>query len=404
MGRLISNRDRFEGAFLGFAIGDAFGYPARGMSFMHLCERFEKHGCLDLAVSKRSGYALFTDATQMMLFTADGIIWADRESKGREINYTSYVFNAYQLWLYTQTKTVAGKEYAWLFDESKNPYRSRVLMAKGMYKNRFVERTNIDALLAARDMNYGKLFSKINDNTDSYGLKRVLPAGLYFNFDTKIAFRAGLDFAAITHTTPTAFLSAGVYCAIIAELINGEALDNSVKKAMSILKQYDDHEAVLMALDLALSCYYDESLTPSEAIAKIGLGHEASEALAIAVLCALMHQDSFVHAIQLAVNHDGASDVCAALCGGILGTMYGISFIPKRWIKKIQYYNLIIDMEESLFDITVFNEYSPRQSGYPEASEDDDDGVDDDFEKFGNKAVDISGKYRSKSKNSPDEF
>lgn len=363
MGRIISSRERFEGAFLGFAIGDAFGYPARGMTFEQLCERFEKKGCLDLAVSKKSGMALFTDATQMTLFTADGIVWADREAKGGEINYTTYVFYSYQLWLYTQTKTIAGKEYSWLFNDEKNKYTSHLLKAKGLYKNRANDRVSVDALLAARELNYGKLISHVNDNADNGGLKRVLPAGLYFNYDTEIAFRAGADFAAITHGNPSAYLSAGCYSAITAELIAGQSVENAVKKVMRILKEYDGHEQVYLALDSALTLIYDESVPPREAIERLGRGYNAEEALAISIFCAVLHEDNFIHAIQLAVNHDGESDVCAALTGGLLGARNGVECIPKKWIKKIQYYNLLLDTEELLYNVTVFNDRNYDDNG-----------------------------------------
>jgi ADP-ribosylglycohydrolase len=354
MARKITARERFEGALLGFAIGDAFGHPVREMEFSEICGRFEKHGCLELAVSKQTETALFTDATQMALFTADGIIWADREAKGMEINYTTYVFYAYQYWLFTQTNTIAGKEYAWLFDTERNRRQCRLLKAKGLYKNRYADRTNIDALLSARDGQYGRLIHKINDNADNGGLKRVLTAGLYFNYDSEIAFRAGADFAAITHTAPTGYLAAGCYCAIIAELINGESLENAINISMRILKEYEGHEPTILALDAALELIRDESVSPRIAMNQLGGGKNAEEALAVAVFCASLHSERYDNAIRLAANHDGDSDVTAALCGGILGVYRGASVIPRKWLKKIQYYNLIMDVGEELFGITVF--------------------------------------------------
>jgi ADP-ribosylglycohydrolase len=330
------------------------------MEFSEICQRFEKHGCLELAVSKQTETALFTDATQMALFTADGITWADREARGDEINYTTYVFYAYQYWLFTQTNTIAGKEYAWLFDTEKNRRQCRLLKAKGLYKNRYIDRVNIDALLSARDNQYGRLINKVNDNTDNGGIKRVLAAGLYFNYDSEIAFRAGADFAAITHSAPTGYLPAGCYCAVIAELMNGETLENAINISTRILKEYEGHEQTLLALDTALELVRDESVSPRIAINKLGGGKNAEEALAIAVFCASLHSEDFGNAVRLAANHDGDSDVTAALCGGIFGAYRGSGVIPKRWIKKIQYYNLIMDVGEELFGVTVFRERKQR--------------------------------------------
>ncbi|MCL2109502.1 MAG: ADP-ribosylglycohydrolase family protein, partial [Oscillospiraceae bacterium] len=310
MSNEITTRERYEGAFFGFAIGDAFGYPIRDMDFDEICRRFEKAGCLQLAVSHKTETALFTDATQMALFTSDGIVWADREAKGKEINYTTYVFYAYQYWLFTQTNTIAGKEYSWLFDTEKKLRKCRLLKAKGLYRKRYTDRTNIDALLAARDNRYGRLIDKVNNNADNGGLKRVFPAGLYFNYDPEIAFRAGADFAAITHTAPTGYLAAGCYSAILAELISGETIENAVNIAARILREYEGHEEVLAALDTVLDLLKDESVSPRKAIETLGSGKNAAEALAIALFCASLHSENFADAIRLATNHDGESDVC----------------------------------------------------------------------------------------------
>ena len=126
MARIEVINDRFTGCMLGAAVGDAFGYPLEGMEYEDMCDRFDHIGAIDLAVSKKSGTALFTDDTQMTLFTADGILWADMMGgKNGDIDYAEYVFYAYQFWLYTQTKTVAGKEYALVSSDSPE-YMQRV--------------------------------------------------------------------------------------------------------------------------------------------------------------------------------------------------------------------------------------------------------------------------------------
>ncbi|MCL2109662.1 MAG: hypothetical protein FWH20_10005, partial [Oscillospiraceae bacterium] len=48
------------------------------------------------------------------------------------------------------------------------------------------------------------------------------------------------------------------------------------------------------------------------------------------------------------------SDVCGGLCGGLFGAYRGLSAIPKGWLKKIQYRNLLADFMEELYSVTVF--------------------------------------------------
>ncbi|MCL2634039.1 MAG: ADP-ribosylglycohydrolase family protein [Oscillospiraceae bacterium] len=347
---------RFLGAFTGFAVGDAFGFPCRGLTFEEICRRFEKKGCLRLAVSGKTDTALFTDATQLMLFTADGITWAAETNATDGVNYASYVFYSYQYWLYTQTKTIAGNEYSWLFDKLANPYKSVLVKTKGLYKKRFTSTVNIDALLEARNLNYGKINAPLNENSDSGAVKRVLAAGLFFNYDTTLAFRAGADFAAITHGSPVAFLAAGCYAAIIAELINGVKIDDAIERAIVILKTYDGHSECLKTLELVKELLADENVPPLEAVKEIGTGLNANEALGVALFAAALHEDDFCNAIRLAVNHDGESDVCGALCGGLLGAYHGAGFVEKKWVKKLSYLRLIEDMALALAEQTYFNE------------------------------------------------
>jgi len=232
-----------------------------------------------------------------------------------------------------------------------------------LYKYRNADSINIDALLSAKDGKYGRLINKVNDNSDNGAVKRVFPAGLYFNYNSEIAFRAGADFAAITHTDPTGYLAAGCYCAIMAELISGESLENAINISMRILKDYEGHEQTLETLDSALNLIGDDAVSPRAAIESIGYGRSADEALAIALFCVSLHSEDYANAIRLATNHDGESDVCGALCGGIFGAYRGIGAIPKRWVKKIQYYNMLWDVEEELYGVTVFREPGERLAG-----------------------------------------
>lgn len=349
--------DRFQGVMIGLALGDAFGYPIELMDYESICERFEKLGCLDLAVSKRSGTALFTDDTQLSLFTADGLLWA--HSAGADdgrVNYEDYIFLAYQVWLYTQTKTVAGKEYAWLFDPSQNPYKLRLLKAKGLYKKRTADTKNIDALLKIRNMAYGTPENKINDNKDNGAVKRVAPIGLYFYNDTAKAFDMGCRAAAITHGSPVGYIAAGCYAAIIAEIVSGAEIEDAVHTVIELLGGVADGDILKRTLLYALELVNNEEVEPREAVKKMGYGFEAYEALAIAVYCAVLHYESPRYAIQLAANHDGASDTCASMTAAMMGAYYGVQGFPKGWPERLQYKNLISSMSEKLLKAVATSE------------------------------------------------
>ncbi|MCL1902946.1 MAG: ADP-ribosylglycohydrolase family protein [Oscillospiraceae bacterium] len=369
----MDHASRFIGAYTGFSVGDAFGFPCRELTFMEICNRFEKNGCLRLAVSAKTNTALFTDATQLTLFTTDGILWAAMTQKEEGVNYTEYVLYAYQLWLYTQTKTIAGDEYSWLFDKNVNAYRSKLIKTKGMYQKRFIEPVNIDVLSRIRNSVYGKIVSPLNGYSDTGAVKRVLPAGLFFNYDSELAFRAGADFAAITHGSPVSYLSAGYYSTVIAELINGATIDHAIKKAFDILKTYKNNEEVVDVIEKVRRYVSDDNVSPLTAISRIGTDDNAAQALGVALFAAALFEDSYENAIRLAVNHDGRSDVCGAMCGGLLGAYHGAGFVPKKWLQKLSYLRLIEDTAISLVENSYFNEEPEARTKTGKKSKDPED-------------------------------
>ncbi|GHU59193.1 ADP-ribosylglycohydrolase [Clostridia bacterium] len=366
----IDNTAKFIGAYTGFAVGDAFGYPCRDFTYVSLCDRFDKHGCTELAVSRKTNEALFSDATQLMLFTTEGLIWADKESRAgkRQEAMTDYVFYAYQWWLYSQTKTIASKDYSFIFYPEKGGYKSKLLKIRSMYKERYAGRVNVDALMQCKRLDYGKFGSAASisasayANDDNGGLKRVLPAGLFFNFDAEFAFQAGRDFAAITHAAYNGCVSAGCYAAAVTFLMNGTSMDEAVVNALEVTKSQtkaartQNTDAVVNAVEYALELIDDKSVSPLDGVRELGKGFAAEEALAISFYCAMMFQRNYSFAVQLAANHDGASDVCAALTGGLVGAHVGVAGIPPKWRKKLQCGSTVESMGTALLNITRFND------------------------------------------------
>ncbi len=344
--------ERFRGCMLGGALGDALGYPVEFMQEEEINKHWGKNGITELKVDKEIGAAPVSDDTQMTLFTAEGIMWAHELGGKDEIaSYTSYVFYAYQRWLYTQTGSIASRLYSDVLDK-ESKYASKLLQYGSMFARRAPGNTCLSALRSAADHNYGRPINKINDSKGCGGVMRVAPAGLYFMDDSEKAFRMAAEFSAITHTHPTGYLAGGALGAIIAELVNGSDLDRALDVAIHILKDYDGCMETLRALDSARTLEAGDT-APIVAVRRLGEGWVAEEALAIGVYCALCHYDNAANAMCLAVNHNGDSDSTGAICGNIIGAYLGAEALPQKWLKKLEMCELIDDTAKQLYECCV---------------------------------------------------
>ena len=95
-------QDQIRGSMIGGAIGDALGYPVEFLSEREISYTYGPSGITDYVL--RRGKALISDDTQMLLFTANGMLVAEtRESmSGSGRRLSGYVLDAYQDWMKTQ--------------------------------------------------------------------------------------------------------------------------------------------------------------------------------------------------------------------------------------------------------------------------------------------------------------
>ena len=85
-----------------------------------------------------------------------------------------------------------------------------------------------------------------------------------------------------------------------------------------------------------------------DAIHELGEGWVGEEALAIAVYCALKHEQDFDAAICASVNHKGDSDSTGAITGNVLGAYLGYDGIPEKYIQNLEMREVIERMAVEL--------------------------------------------------------
>ncbi len=322
VGTDLTPLDRIRGCLLGGAVGDAIGAAVEFASWSEICAAHGDAGITGMEPSYGRRGAI-TDDTQMTMFTVEGLIRAAVRLHHTGITtVTGVVWHAYQRWLVTQGEEQAGgwegeKVDGWLADVT------------GLHERRAPGDTCLAALTSGL---MGAPDIPINDSKGCGGVMRVAPVGLIATPD--VAFAHGIDVAAITHGHPGGYLPAGVLAAMVASIMHGASITDAVTDATPLLRSHRDHEDVLRLLDGGRRLGTAATLN-APTIERIGGGWTGDEALAIAVACAI-GADDFRHGVLAAANHSGDSDSTAAICGNLLGALWGVDAIPREWLAELE--------------------------------------------------------------------
>lgn len=333
---------RFLGCLLGGAVGDALGAPVEFMKRTEILRRFGPNGITQYAPAY-GGLGTITDDTQMTLFTAEGLIrgWVRGCFKGIT-TYSGVTAHAYLRWLQTQGERPScdidfgTDEPGWLFQQRQ------------LHGRRAPGNTCLSALRAMSSLGE----QARNDSKGCGGVMRVAPVGLFAwrlrQYESPHdAFRLGTELAALTHGHPTGALTGGVLAVLILALTDGASLPEALAASKAILRAETGHEETLRAIEMAETLAVS-GLPHEEAIARLGQGWIAEEALAISIYCALVARN-FKQGVILAVNHDGDSDSTGSIVGNLLGAMHGVEAIPAEWLEPLELRDVITELAEDLY-------------------------------------------------------
>ncbi|MGW6281628.1 ADP-ribosylglycohydrolase family protein [Kribbella sp. NPDC055071] len=327
---------RVRGCLLGGAIGDALGGPVEfedGRSIV------AKHpDGVRIFVPGGVGWpaGTITDDTQMTLFTVEGLIQASIRTE-RGIGFTvAVVHAAYDRWLDTQTLP--------------GPSRDGGLQGQQwLYARRAPGNTCLTALTDTRRAAAGFGAQAVNDSKGCGGVMRVAPFGLMpTGFTTEWVFDAAAEAAGYTHGHPTGKLASGALAAIIHEICAGATLDAALDTAAHLLARHPNHEETSTTLSFARHLAATAPPGPVT-VERLGGGWIAEEALAIAVYAALAYPapEQFLDALALAVTHSGDSDSTGAICGNILGALYGETALPPELASTIEGRSVILQLADA---------------------------------------------------------
>lgn len=320
--------DRFRGCLVGGAAGDALGYAVEFLTEEQIFRQYGSGGITSYTL--RDGLALVSDDTQMTLFTAEGLLNAEKGGEAEAIR------RACLAWLKTQQQS---------FPEAG---AGGLAALPALYSCRAPGMTCLSALQAGAN---GTPEAPINNSKGCGGVMRMAPVGLFYADEKKAALLAARA-AAQTHGHPLGWLSAAAFGCMVSHLVHREVdMKGAVQAAIRCLhalwpdREMTDELCGLLSRAVKSAQALGDDRT---AIHALGAGWVGDEALAIAVYCAVKYEQDFHRALVAAVNHDGDSDSTGAICGNLLGARLGLSGIPETWLHGLELKDVLLQTADAL--------------------------------------------------------
>ena len=222
-----STADRIRGSLVGGAAGDALGYAIEFQSEASIFSRYGAEGITSYEYDTHRGCALFSDDTQMTLFSAAGILAADTaRAAGREdTSLLKYVCRAYLDWLKTQD--YAGFRFRSRKDLQIPNGVSWILDIPELFSLRAPGNTCLASLRtrakAAETDDF--IGTPVNNSKGCGGVMRTAPAALRYLPGVNTALTLpevdliSAQMAAVTHGHPLGYLPSAVINHVLSRIL-----------------------------------------------------------------------------------------------------------------------------------------------------------------------------------------
>ena len=329
-------RDKFAGAMLGTAVGDALGAPVEGWGCDELNRMLDGVALLPPA-ERALNYAIYgaitggdlpdglgryTDDTQMMIGVAESLA-AQRGFDGEDM----------------------AARFADNFDHARGYGMGAQIVLKRLRDGAHWQ--------SAADRLFG--------GQGSYGngaAMRIAPVGLFYHTAEELSAlrQVAEGSAGITHTHDMGREGAVLQAAAVAAAVRASTEDifdpyRFIDDLTTIVRE--DAPEYLSSCNAVLSLLWDEP-GPEEVSDVLGNGIEAFLSVPSAIYAFLANHDSFAGAVLFAIRLGGDTDTIGAMCGAISGAFHGASAIPKNYLAALENgargRDYIAGLSESLFD------------------------------------------------------
>lgn len=178
-------------------------------------------------------------------------------------------------------------------------------------------------------------------------LMRLAPVPLRWAIDPEAAIEKAADSSRTTHAALTAVDSCRYFAALLVGALNGTEKKELLSSRYSPVRDYWNHAPLTAVVDRIAGGSF--STSQAAQIESSGYVVHTLEA----ALWAFHQSTSFEEGCRLAVNLGGDADTTGAVYGQIAGAFYGEQGIPERWRQIVAKRELIESMADKLFELAA---------------------------------------------------
>lgn len=312
-------RERVTASLVAGALGDAVGYLVEFDSLEGIRHRF---GAAGLRVAGIDDDVLVaSDDTQMTLFTLEALAAARAAGATSADAVEAHLVDGYLDWYGTQRQV------------ERRP-AGRLASDPRLCRTRAPGNTCLSSLAAGGGRWARHRDHPVNLSKGCGTVMRTAPAGWFEDWAPDAAFALGLRASAITHGHPTAVLAGAAMAAITRAILGGAPVVAAAQVALVLLRRAPDHAETVAAIEAALALAANAAAPTPAAVATLGEGWVADEALAIGLFAAIRGA-TLVDALEIAANHAGDSDSTASIAGQLRGAADGVHALPYDVVRRI---------------------------------------------------------------------
>lgn len=297
-------KDRFRGALLGLAVGDALGGPLEFQPAREPDDYVREMiggGWQQLAPGE------WTDDTQMTLCTVESLL-------------AKKVFDP---------DDIAQRFVRWL-DSKPNDI--------GMHTKSVLE--SIKSGTSWEDSSRNA--QEINpDNAPNGSLMRCAPLALFFYKHPDFAASLSPLLSRITHAHADCEYACVLLNVMITHLLQAadpmDSLDSAYKECEGASLEFKKriHDSALLKCITSPSGWVLDTLEVA--------------------LWSFLHGPNFEGALVFAINRGDDADTVGAVTGALAGAYYGLSGIPERWLEPLKDRERLIEYADQLFELSSLN-------------------------------------------------